>query len=81
MGIDWKQFFHIKNDSVSADITMQYCAPYHKWILKLSGTNIFLFDFWNCGTVLRMFKHLREQRIMKYRITVEFLGYDKDKEV
>ena len=58
------------------EITMKWNSISQKWLMELKGTSIFLYDFWNCGTVIRMFEKLSFHKPQSYRITIEHIGGD-----
>jgi hypothetical protein len=53
-------------------VTMRWADP--KWLMEMGG--FFIFDFWNCGTVNKVFPHLNKEIPQKYKITVEYIRDD-----
>lgn len=62
------------NKTTTIKVAMEWNAPAKKWLQRIAFSQIFLYDYWNCGSVIKVFKKLNKLNPQVYKITVEWLG-------
>lgn len=57
-------------------IGMRWNEPHRKYLMEMDKTGYFVFDFWDCTTLNKVFTKLDKKKVSMYELTVKQIDDD-----